>query len=71
MFTLLSSLNARVVIVGRDESKLEETSLLLAGSGHRIEPFDFLATEKIASWVKRSLERLDRCMASFTLLGIN
>lgn len=50
---LLSSLNARVVIVGRDEAKLEETSLLLAGSGHRIEPFDFLATEKIASWVKR------------------
>ena len=46
-------MNARIVIVGRDEAKLEETSSLLAGSGHRIEQFDFLTTEQIAGWVKR------------------
>jgi NAD(P)-dependent dehydrogenase (short-subunit alcohol dehydrogenase family) len=50
---LLSSLNARVVIAGRDRSKLEETLSLLSGTGHCVETFDFSATGEIVPWVRK------------------
>ena len=55
---LLSSLNARVVIVGRDRAKLEETSSMLIGTGHSLEVFDFLATDKIVPWVMKMAAEL-------------
>jgi NAD(P)-dependent dehydrogenase (short-subunit alcohol dehydrogenase family) len=50
---LLSSLNARLVIAGRDQGKLEQTLSALTGTGHVVESFDFAATDQIVDWVKK------------------
>jgi NAD(P)-dependent dehydrogenase (short-subunit alcohol dehydrogenase family) len=50
---LLSSLNARLVIAGRDQSKLKDTLSSLTGTGHSIEAFDFAATDQIVDWVRK------------------
>jgi NAD(P)-dependent dehydrogenase (short-subunit alcohol dehydrogenase family) len=49
---LLSQLGARIVLVARDRSRLEETRSLLEGSGHRVEPRDLAALDEIPDWLK-------------------
>jgi NAD(P)-dependent dehydrogenase (short-subunit alcohol dehydrogenase family) len=49
---LLSRLNARVVLVGRNEARLQETLHSLDGAGHVISAFDLSATNEIAGWMK-------------------
>jgi NAD(P)-dependent dehydrogenase (short-subunit alcohol dehydrogenase family) len=50
---LLSELDAKVIIGGRDVKRLEETRELLYGSGHRVESFDLAAAESIPGWIKQ------------------
>ncbi len=50
---LLSCLNARLVLAGRDESRLGQTFAALSGTGHTTEVFDFAATDQIVDWVKK------------------
>jgi NAD(P)-dependent dehydrogenase (short-subunit alcohol dehydrogenase family) len=49
---VLSSLNARVILTGRDRGRLEETFGRLSGEGHRIEPFDLARVEEIPNWLR-------------------
>ncbi len=49
---LLSGLNARIVLAGRDQTRLEETKSKLEGGGHRIEAFDLTQLDAIPKWVK-------------------
>jgi len=49
---LLSSLNARIVLTGRNRDRLRETLARLDGQGHRVEPFDFSRLEEIADWLR-------------------
>ena len=49
---LLSSLNARVVLSGRNRERLEETRAHLCGEGHRIEVFDLRDFDRIPQWFK-------------------
>jgi 3-oxoacyl-[acyl-carrier protein] reductase len=49
---LLSCLNARLVLTGRNRERLEETRALLAGQEHRIEAFDLAEIERIPQWVR-------------------
>lgn len=48
---LLSQLGAKLVLVARNTSRLEETKSLLEGSDHRVEPFDLEALDDIPSWM--------------------
>ncbi len=50
---LLSSLNARLVLAGRDRERLDATLAGLAGSGHRTERFDLAALDEIGPWLKQ------------------
>ena len=54
---LLSSLNARVVLVGRNEERLRETLRNLQGDGHTVSVFDLSSTEEIAGWMKQLVAR--------------
>src|SRR5450432_3340991 len=47
---LLSSLNARVVLVGRNRERLGQTLSSLSGEGHRVAAFDLARTEGIPQW---------------------
>src|ERR1039458_3448625 len=49
---LLSSLNARVVLVGRNRERLGQTLSGLSGEGHRIAEFDLGRTEEIPQWFR-------------------
>ena len=49
---LLSSLNARVVLTGRDRGRLQETLARLDGQGHRVASFDFNRPEGIDDWIR-------------------
>ena len=49
---LISRLGARVILVGRNQERLEETCQCLEGTGHAIEPFDLGAYEGIPSWMR-------------------
>jgi NAD(P)-dependent dehydrogenase (short-subunit alcohol dehydrogenase family) len=50
--TLLSQLNARVVLAARDAERLEQTRAGLLGEEHRVETFDLNAVQEIPGWVK-------------------
>lgn len=54
---LLSRLGARIVLVARDQGRLEETASQLApstaGAAHCVEPFDLNSTDEISKWLKR------------------
>jgi NAD(P)-dependent dehydrogenase (short-subunit alcohol dehydrogenase family) len=50
---LLSELNARVVLVGRNAGRLQETLGRMSGEGHRMEQFDLNDTEAIPDWLRR------------------
>jgi NAD(P)-dependent dehydrogenase (short-subunit alcohol dehydrogenase family) len=49
---LLSQLGAKLVLVARDASRLEETKSMLEGGDHRVEPFDLGALDDIPSWMR-------------------
>ena len=49
---LLSSLNARVVIAGRNQERLNQTLASLQGDGHRAESFDLAHSEDIPKWLQ-------------------
>lgn len=49
---LLSSLNARVVLAGRDHTRLEETLKAMGGLDHRVKAFDLSSTGEIAGAMK-------------------
>lgn len=49
---LLSELNARVVLQGRNADRLQETRRHLQGEGHTLSVFDLLASDRISEWLK-------------------
>jgi NAD(P)-dependent dehydrogenase (short-subunit alcohol dehydrogenase family) len=49
---LLSQLNARVILTGRNAERLEQTRSALAGDGHRAVPFDLSQTGEIPKWME-------------------
>jgi NAD(P)-dependent dehydrogenase (short-subunit alcohol dehydrogenase family) len=50
---LLSSLNARLVVVGRNRERLDQTMAALTGDGHHAEEFDLSQVAEVPQWVKR------------------
>jgi NAD(P)-dependent dehydrogenase (short-subunit alcohol dehydrogenase family) len=49
---LLSQLNARVVVSGRNRERLEETLGRMTGDGHLAEPFDLENADAIPNWIR-------------------
>jgi NAD(P)-dependent dehydrogenase (short-subunit alcohol dehydrogenase family) len=49
---LLSELNARVILVGRNQERLEHTLEALTDNRHRVEAFDLTRTEEIPQWMQ-------------------
>ena len=49
---LLSELNAKLVLAGRNEERLRETLGVLSGSGHQMEMVDLSAVDRIPQWIK-------------------
>jgi NAD(P)-dependent dehydrogenase (short-subunit alcohol dehydrogenase family) len=49
---LLSQLGARVVLVGRNQERLNATLDLMTGSGHRVECFDLCQLGGVGGWLK-------------------
>jgi NAD(P)-dependent dehydrogenase (short-subunit alcohol dehydrogenase family) len=50
----LAALGGRLVLMGRDESKLGQTREMLAGSGHGLVPADFETSDQVADLVKEA-----------------
>jgi len=50
---LLSQLQARTILVGRNRERLEATYQQLQGEGHHLEPFELAALGEIPAWLKR------------------
>jgi NAD(P)-dependent dehydrogenase (short-subunit alcohol dehydrogenase family) len=48
---LLSCLNAKVILSGRNPEKLNATLGCLVGHGHRIAPFDLAVLDEIPRWI--------------------
>jgi NAD(P)-dependent dehydrogenase (short-subunit alcohol dehydrogenase family) len=53
---VLSRLNARLLLVGRDMERLQAAHGMLEGSGHRAEVFDLAAAGEIARWLNAQTE---------------
>ena len=49
--TLLSALGARIVLAGRDSTRLEETKSRLDGEGHVTQAFELADNEGIPNWL--------------------
>ncbi|MBX8519660.1 SDR family oxidoreductase [Pseudomonas cichorii] len=49
----LSQQGARIVLVARNEERLEATKAEMHGEHHIIEPFDFLDGQDISGWMKK------------------
>jgi NAD(P)-dependent dehydrogenase (short-subunit alcohol dehydrogenase family) len=49
---LLSQLNGKIVLTGRDTGRLEATHARLSGSGHTVAPFDLVNVGGIGAWLK-------------------
>lgn len=49
---VLSQLNAKVVLTGRNQERLEETLQSLAGEGHFVSPCDLDALDEVPKWLK-------------------
>jgi NAD(P)-dependent dehydrogenase (short-subunit alcohol dehydrogenase family) len=49
----LSQLGCRVILVARNQGRLEETGGMLEGGGHGIAPFDLSNSDEIAPWMKK------------------
>ena len=71
----LSSLNARLVLIGRNEDRLRQTLAMMRPDEHRVEPFDLTAAEQIPDWLKRvtavafPLADTSRWVTGSTLVG--
>lgn len=48
----LSKLGAQIILVARNQDRLEETRRLMAGEDHQIESFDLTRCDEIVSWMK-------------------
>jgi NAD(P)-dependent dehydrogenase (short-subunit alcohol dehydrogenase family) len=55
---LLSELGARVVLVGRNVERLNETAKMMSGSGHRIAPLDLTNLDAIPQWLSGLAEEM-------------
>lgn len=53
----LSQAGAKLILVARQEEKLNQTVEQLAGSGHVCLPFDLTQTDEISSWMKKIVEK--------------
>jgi NADP-dependent 3-hydroxy acid dehydrogenase YdfG len=60
---LLSQLNARLIVSGRNRERLAETVDQLEGTGHLAEPFDLDDADGIPKWIRRGVDRSVRWMA--------
>lgn len=49
---MISRLGGEVVLVARDEQRLQQTLECLEGTGHRLEVFDLCDVEAIPGWIK-------------------
>ncbi len=49
---ILSRLGARIILVARNQERLEETRQQLEGTGHVIAPYDLNAYEEIPNWMR-------------------
>jgi len=49
---LLGELNARVILVARDHSRLQETLRQIPGEGHVVAPFDLADSDAIPAWLR-------------------
>jgi NAD(P)-dependent dehydrogenase (short-subunit alcohol dehydrogenase family) len=67
---LLAQLNASLVLVGRDPSKLSETKDILCGAPATIELFDFSNTDTILDWLKTVAARSGRIHGLVHCAGI-
>jgi NAD(P)-dependent dehydrogenase (short-subunit alcohol dehydrogenase family) len=54
---LLSQLNARLVLTGRNQERLAKTLDRMEGTGHRVEPFDLENTDAIPKWIRSIVEQ--------------
>lgn len=54
---LLSQLGARMLIVGRDPERLQETFTRLEGTGHAVEAFDLSVGDAILPWYREVVGR--------------
>jgi NAD(P)-dependent dehydrogenase (short-subunit alcohol dehydrogenase family) len=48
---LLSELQAKLILNGRDPARLEQTRQRLSGEGHAVAPFDLTALDQIPQWL--------------------
>jgi NAD(P)-dependent dehydrogenase (short-subunit alcohol dehydrogenase family) len=53
---LLSQLGAKVVLVARNQDRLQETLRAMAGTGHHQAPFDLERVEEILPWLNHLVE---------------
>jgi len=54
---LLSQLNARLIVSGRNQERLAKTLGQLEGTGHSMEPFDLDNTDAIPKWIRSIVDR--------------
>lgn len=57
---LLSQLGARIILVGRNNGRLEETATLLSGKGHVTALRDLSDVETIPEWLKELASKIGR-----------
>lgn len=55
---LLSTFNVRVVLIARDQQRLDETLSFLSGEGHLTYSFDLSKVEDISEFTKRNFKEL-------------
>ena len=68
---LLSKLESRVVLTGRDHPRLEETLSRMQGSDHRVEPFDLNNSDDIPGWIKQIVSQTGPLHGIVHSAGIN
>jgi NAD(P)-dependent dehydrogenase (short-subunit alcohol dehydrogenase family) len=68
---LLSKLESRVVLSGRDRPRLEETLSRMEGSDHRIEPFDLSNSDEIPGWIKQMVAQTGPLHGIVHSAGVN
>lgn len=54
---LLSQLNARLILVARNNDRLKQTRTALEGTDHQVEVFDVTALDTIPGWIKELVSR--------------
>ena len=59
---LLGQLGAKVILVARNQERLQRTLSTMEGDGHAVEPFDLTAVEDVPKWMQTMVQahgRLD------------